>query len=393
MASDIMNTMFSGKYYKVQPDGKAQKGLAEGDRVVTNGGTYQILEVKGDGSYHSALYDSGMNTKTYKGKYENAENSAFKNNGRKSESYRDETKKRYEESLKNYPDNPKIPVYRSRYKRDMDRLLEKLEDRGEFKYELNSDPLYRQYRESYMNMGRQAMEDVSGRAAAMTGGYGNTYAASASSAAYERYLKRLGDKIPELQANARAQYDAEGNRLYRLYSIYSSADRDEYGRYRDDVRDGISERDYLYRQYLDEVSIAQKDYHNAVSEEQKQAELEYRKQKDSHEAENDKWLQDFKEKELELKRQISEKSGKSKGGNSGKGKTVTPAMFDQALDAYAGGGDAELERMLEKLRGSGYSDEGIEMLVSYVKKYSDESDDGERMILNPNIIEFLNYRG
>ena len=71
MASDLMNVGATGKYYKVQPNGKAEAGLSVGDRVVTNSGTYQILKVNADGSYQSALYDEGITTKNYTGKYAN----------------------------------------------------------------------------------------------------------------------------------------------------------------------------------------------------------------------------------------------------------------------------------------------------------------------------------
>lgn len=64
MASDLMNVGATGRYYKVQPNGKAQSGLKEGDRVVTNGGTYQILKVNDDGSYSSALYDENLRRTT-----------------------------------------------------------------------------------------------------------------------------------------------------------------------------------------------------------------------------------------------------------------------------------------------------------------------------------------
>ena len=69
-----MNVGATGKYYKVQSNGKAQAGLSIGDRVVTNSGTYQILDVNADGSYKSALYDENMTTKNYTGKYANGYN-------------------------------------------------------------------------------------------------------------------------------------------------------------------------------------------------------------------------------------------------------------------------------------------------------------------------------
>lgn len=57
--------------YKVQSDGKAQKGLKAGDEVVTGGGTYKITGVNADGSYTSTKV-SDTTTSTYKGAYENS---------------------------------------------------------------------------------------------------------------------------------------------------------------------------------------------------------------------------------------------------------------------------------------------------------------------------------
>lgn len=54
--------------YQVKADGKAQKGLAAGDEVVTGGGTYRITGVNADGSYRSERV-SDVTTDTYRGSY------------------------------------------------------------------------------------------------------------------------------------------------------------------------------------------------------------------------------------------------------------------------------------------------------------------------------------
>ena len=46
---------------------------------------------------------------------------------------------------------------------------------GEFKYNVNADPLYQQYKDQYIQGGKLAMMDTMGKAAALTGGYGSTY--------------------------------------------------------------------------------------------------------------------------------------------------------------------------------------------------------------------------
>ena len=176
MASDLMNVGATGKYYKVQSNGKAQKGLSVGDRVVTDGGTYQILAVNPDGSYKSALYDENMTTRNYRGKYNNdygpySEADSSRKETRKKlsdaldEDYRDSVSKdRYDDILSQKPE-----AYESAYRREMEDILDRLENREDFSYSLDNDILYRQYRDSYMSAGRMAMEDVSGQAAALTG--------------------------------------------------------------------------------------------------------------------------------------------------------------------------------------------------------------------------------
>lgn len=65
--SDVTPT---GNYYKVNPDGKAPKGLKSGDLVVTNNGTWMITTVNPDGSYSDAVpYDKSLNVNNYTGGY------------------------------------------------------------------------------------------------------------------------------------------------------------------------------------------------------------------------------------------------------------------------------------------------------------------------------------
>jgi hypothetical protein len=73
---------------------------------------------------------------------------------------------------------------------------------GDFKYDAESDPVYQQYKQQYMQQGQQAMRDTMGQAAALTGGYGNTYAQQAGEQAYAAYLSRLNDVLPELYGDA-----------------------------------------------------------------------------------------------------------------------------------------------------------------------------------------------
>ena len=67
-----------------------------------------------------------------------------------------------------------------------------------FAYDLDADALYQQYKDQYINQGRLAMQDAMGQASALTGGYGNSYAATVGNQAYQSYLTQLNNVIPEL---------------------------------------------------------------------------------------------------------------------------------------------------------------------------------------------------
>lgn len=121
----------------------------------------------------------------------------------------------------------------------------KLENMKDFTYDVNGDALYQQYKDQYVNQGKLAMMDTMGQAAAMTGGYGNSYAQSVGQQAYQGYLQQLNDKIPELYKLALDKYNSEKDNLYRMNDLYQNLFTTEYGQYRDDVSDYNTERNYL----------------------------------------------------------------------------------------------------------------------------------------------------
>ncbi len=67
--SDAVNET-ANRIVKVGADGKAPSGLSVGDRVVTGGGTYEIIGVNPDGTYQSQLVDKNQTTYNYGGQYD-----------------------------------------------------------------------------------------------------------------------------------------------------------------------------------------------------------------------------------------------------------------------------------------------------------------------------------
>lgn len=136
----------------------------------------------------------------------------------------------------------------------LDSMIDKILNREKFSYDLNGDVLYNQYKDQYQALGRTAMADTIARAAAMTGGYGNSYAETAGNQAYQQYLTQLNDKIPELYQLALAQYQQEGQDLLNNYNLLSGERQQEYGQYADKLSRLQSDRDYYGTDYANEYN-------------------------------------------------------------------------------------------------------------------------------------------
>ncbi len=253
--------------YRVQSNGKAPAGLSAGDEVVTGGGTYRILGVNADGSYRSVLSNQSQTIRNYQGSYavpgQQTKTAPTFQSGRYTPS--GETEQAWAELARVQSEKP--GGYVSGWDKELDALYDQIASRGAFSYDLGKDPVYRQYREQYQSAGRMAMEDTMGRAAALTGGYGSSYGQQAGQQAYNAYLQKLNEVVPELYAQAREQYDREGSALYDRYDLVRSRDASDYARYRDRVSDYYAElsdarsaydaeADRDYRRYSDSQSRA-----------------------------------------------------------------------------------------------------------------------------------------
>ena len=143
-------------------------------------------------------------------------------------------------------------AYESRYQPQIDALLQQIQNPDKFNYELNSDNLFKSYQDYYTQMGKQAALNAQGQAAALTGGYGNSYAESVGQQTNQQYLLGLYDKGLELRDRAYQEYlqGLENNK--DLYNILQNAENSEYGRYRDTVSDYYNEQSNALNRYQNE---------------------------------------------------------------------------------------------------------------------------------------------
>ena len=123
--------------------------------------------------------------------------------------------------------------YTSQYQQQIDDLYNQIVNRQPFNFDLNGNALYQQYRDQYQRLGQQAMADTMGKASGLTGGYGSSYGQSVGQQAYNAYLQELNNIVPDLYAQARSEYDTEGQNLRNLYAMAADREGQDYNRFMD----------------------------------------------------------------------------------------------------------------------------------------------------------------
>ena len=146
----------------------------------------------------------------------------------------------------------KEPTYQNQFEGQLNSMYEQILNRPGFKYNVNEDALYQQYKDQYMQAGQTAMKDTIAQAAALTGGYGNSYAQTAGQQAYQNYLTQLNNIVPTLYNQAYSRYQDEGDAMRNNYDMIMDRYQDVYGKYRDDVSDYQSNRNFLQSAYENE---------------------------------------------------------------------------------------------------------------------------------------------
>ena len=151
---------------------------------------------------------------------------------------------------------PRQSQYKSKWQTQLDDTMGKIMNREKFTYDLNGDALWNQYKDQYVTGGKMAMMDTMGQAAALTGGYGNSYAQGVGQQAYQGYIQGLNDKIPELYQMALDSYNREGDALMQQYGLLADRESTDYGRYTD-------QRNYDYQVSQDQADRAYRDQMDA----------------------------------------------------------------------------------------------------------------------------------
>ena len=136
-------------------------------------------------------------------------------------------------------------------------------NRDKFSYDFNADSMYQMYKDKYTQAGKKAMENTMAQNAALSGGYGSSYAQTAGQQTYQNYLQQLNDMLPTLRNQAYSEYQDEANRQLQQYNLTNDAYNREYGQYRDLVSDWQSDRAFNQSNYQDERNF---DYNQFANE-------------------------------------------------------------------------------------------------------------------------------
>jgi hypothetical protein len=157
----------------------------------------------------------------------------------------------------------------------MSDIYNKIMNRDKFTYDLNEDALYNQYKDQYTQLGRMAMMDTVGQAAALTGGYSSSYGQAVGQQQYDAYLQSLNDIVPDLYSAAYDRYNAEGDQMLQQYQLTGDLRDTEYGRYMDD-----------YNRYMDSLANAQAQeselYNRGYDNWLNAQDMQYKRQQDAY---------------------------------------------------------------------------------------------------------------
>ena len=255
--------------------------------------------------------------------------------------------------------------YQSQFQTGMNDLMGQIQGRPKFSYDVNADALYQQVAQNYMQQGQQAMMDTMGQAAALTGGYGNSYAQTAGQQQYNQHLLGLTEMIPQFQQMAMQQYQMEGDQLMDQYNLMLQQEQMAYDRYQDDLnryyadldraqaaydneRDYdysrfTDDRDFDYGKYMDDLNYQYQVGRDQVADNQWNQQWQYQQERDR--IQDEQWLKEYEEsvrqfnenlawqKEQAAAAAAAKSSGGGGGGRSSSSKSKTPDYGSGYQDA------------------------------------------------------------
>lgn len=182
-------------------------------------------------------------------------------------------------------------AYKSQYQGQIDSTLNSITNREAFSYDPLKDASYQALAKIYGKRGEQAAKNTMGDAAALNGGYGSSYAVTASQQARNDFNQQLASQIPALQEAAYNRYLGDYNMNISALNALQAADDSAYGKYRDTVTDSQWKYGMDYQGYRDDVADAQwqKTYDRSIYE----SDRDFNYQKSRDDVADKQWQQSY----------------------------------------------------------------------------------------------------
>lgn len=283
-------------------------------------------------------------------------------------------------------------AYQSQFQTDTNDLMDQIQDRPKFQYDVNADALYQQVAQNHIQKGQRAMMDTMGQTAALTGGYGNSYAHTAGQQVYNDYLLGLTEMVPQFQQMAMQQYQLEGDDLMDRYVMLAQQEEMAYGRYLDDLnryyadldraqaaydneRDYdysrfADDRDFDYGKYMDDLNYQYQLDRDKISDEQWLQQLLYQQERDK--IQDEQWQKEYEESVRQFNENLAfqqAQAARSSSGGGGDRSSGGGGMTDyQKTEAMLANGGYNSAQMLQIIRTSPLSKTEQDKLVTQYQK-------------------------
>ena len=276
------------------------------------------------------------------------------------------------------------------YADKIDKYLDTILNREDFKYNHENDDSYKALEKSYDIKGDRAMEDVMGAASQMTGGRTNSWSESTAAQAKGRFDEGLMEKIPALEQAAYQRYMNEGNQDAQALNSLLGVSNSKYNRFSDDRNfdRGVEESD---RNFNRDIMESDRNFNFQSKEAEAAAErwnteFDYNVNRDQ--VLDDRWLEqwDFEKQQSAISNafqnrqiSISEANAALNRSNSSRSKTnseVSDYLKYAAEQLEAGKSEKEVKQHIIGLNeGGDISDEGLREIINRFPalSFSDES--------------------
>ena len=169
--------------------------------------------------------------------------------------------------------------YNQQWSKQLDALVNEYMGRGPFQYDQNEDIMWQQAKKTGLDAANLAMRDTTAQAAALSGGYGNSYAATVGQQVYNKGVADIMAMAPEYYQAAYQRYKDEGDTMLQNIGLAQSMDDAAYARYVDALNRAQSDYDTLYgREYGEFLDKRNFDYQlgrDAVADKRYETEWDY----------------------------------------------------------------------------------------------------------------------